>query len=730
MGTQSGLRYPLPLFIQAPVWGITIIPMKMRKTTLAVMIGACFSSQTVMAEEETKTLSPVVVTATRVEQDSFDLPMSIDRIESKDIQNGQLRMTLSESLIRVPGLTAQSRNQMAQDPQISTRGFGARSSFGVRGIRLFVDGVPLSMPDGIGNPGSIDLDNIGAIEVMRGPFSTMYGNSSGGVIQMFTENSPATPTVSGDVLFGSFGTHREAIKAAGVNSGYEYLVSYSNYSSDGFREQSANDKRQATARLKTNIGDDSRLTTLINWFDQNALDPGGLTRAEARSTPTLASGNNKLINARVERSNTQIGLNYEKTINQSNTFNLITYAGDRANTQYLYTATPAGETYNSRASDIKRNFYGTELRLANKGEIFEKPYVVTAGIAFGQMRDNRLDINADSGVARQAIDANLNRNEKQTATNFDQYIQANLSATSQLDLHAGIRNTRVDLEFTDYQVDATKCAVAATRRYCDTSGSVKYNRATPAIGATFKVTPVVNLYANFGKAFETPTLVETSFLDASAGTGPNLNIKPSTSDNYELGAKALIGNNTRVNAALFRISTENEIITNTTVSGRTSYQNGKTTTRSGAEFSIDSQLQNNFSLYGAYTFLDATFSEAFGSVQKGNYIPGTYRSQIYGEIAWKYLPQKLQVALEGRYNSRVYVSDDNSDNAPSYFIFNVRGSIQQEVGHWRLTEYVRIENIFDKDYIGSIRVNDSNSRFFEPAPGRNWIVGVKANYIF
>lgn len=310
----------------------------MKKTTLAVMIGACFSAQTAQAQEETKTLSPVVVTATRVEQDSFDLPMSIDRVETKDIQNGQLRMTLSESLVRVPGLTAQSRSQMAQDPQISTRGFGARSSFGVRGIRLFVDGVPLSMPDGIGNPGSIDLDNIGAIEVMRGPFSTMYGNSSGGVIQMFTENSPATPTASGDILFGSFGTHREAVKAAGISSGYEYLVSYSNYASDGFREQSANDKKMATARLKTKIGDDARLTTLINWFDQNALDPGGLTRTEAFSTPAIASSNNKLINSRVARSNTQIGLNYEKTIDQNNSLNLIAYAGDRANTQYLYVA--------------------------------------------------------------------------------------------------------------------------------------------------------------------------------------------------------------------------------------------------------------------------------------------------------------------------------------------------------------------------------------------------------
>lgn len=699
--------------------------MKMRKTTLAVMIGACFTSQHTLAQEETKILSPVVVTATRVEQDSFDLPMSIDRVETKDIQNGQLRMTLSESLIRVPGLTAQSRNQMAQDPQISTRGFGARSTFGVRGIRLFVDGVPLSMPDGIGNPGSIDLDNIGAIEVMRGPFSTMYGNSSGGVIQMFTENSPARPTISGDVLFGSFGTQREAVKAAGTSSGYEYLLSYSSYSSDGFRDHSANDKKHATARLKTNVGNDSRLTTLINWIDQNALDPGGLTRTEAFSTPTVASPNNKLINSRVERNNTQIGFNYEKTIDQSNLLNVIAYAGSRSNTQYLYVAGPI----NSRASDISRDFYGTEIRLTNKGSFLDKPYLLTTGITFGQMRDARRDINADFGVARAAIDANFNRNEQQTATNFDQYIQGSLSANSRLDFHAGVRNTSVDMRFTDYQIDSAQCA--ATPRYCDTSGKVKYNKVTPAFGATYKITPTFNLYANFGKAFETPTLVETSFLDATTGSGPNLNIKPSSSNNYEVGAKALVGDNSRLNAAIFNITTENEIITRATSSGRTSFQNGGTTKRTGAELSFESQLPSNFSLYTAYTFLDATFDEAFGSVQKGNYIPGTYRSQVYGEIAWKHVPQKLQIAFEGRYNSRVNLDDTNSNNAPSYLLFNLRGSMQQELGgNWRLTEYVRIENIFDKDYIGSIRVNDTNSRFYETAPGRNWIVGVKANYMF
>ena len=207
----------------------------------------CLSAQLAQAED-VKTLSSVVITATKTEQDSFDLPMSIDKVSKEQIQDGQLRMTLSESLARVPGITAQNRTQMAQDPQISSRGFGARSAFGVRGIRVYVDGIPLSMPDGIGNPGSVDLGMIDSIEVMRGPFSAMYGNSSGGVIQMLTGKADGPAQVEADVLYGSYKTVRESITTAGGNKNFDYQIGLSSFTSDGYRAQRINDKRQATIK--------------------------------------------------------------------------------------------------------------------------------------------------------------------------------------------------------------------------------------------------------------------------------------------------------------------------------------------------------------------------------------------------------------------------------------------------------------------------------------------------
>ena len=680
------------------------------------MITACFIANA--NAQETKTLSPVVVTATRVEQDSFDLPMSIDKVEKDTIQNGGVKMTLSESLARVPGITAQNRNQMAQDPQISSRGFGARSSFGVRGIRVYVDGIPLSMPDGIGNPGSVDLGAMSSIEVMRGPFSAMYGNSSGGVIQMFTDTAPATPEVSGDILFGSFNTRREAVQAAGTKNGVEYLVNYSDYNSDGYRQQSGNDKRQATAKLGIKIAEDTKLTMLTNWFDQFAQDPGGLKRTStgasepsAFTNPTGVAASALSNKTRVIRSNTQLGLNLEQKLNSSNTLNFIVYGGERDNLQYLV----------GRASSISRNYSGTEIKITNTGNFLNKKYSLTYGINAGFMRDARLDQEALNGNIK--IGGITNRNEIQTAQNIDQYIQGMWSYSEKWDLHAGVRNTSLKLNIED-KIPADSNG--------DGSGGLKFTKTIPVAGVVYKLNPITNLYANVGKGFETPTLTEITFSNPTSLIGPNLSLKPSTSTNIELGSKTLLSDSARVNVAIFDITTENELVVDRSDGTTSSFKNAGKTKRTGAELSSEFNLSNSFTIYAAYTYLDAKFDSVTSNNVNvsGKNIPGTYRSQIYGEILWKHQPLNFQSALEIRYNSKVYIDDKNSDSAPDYTIYSIRGSFQQQQGSWKITEYARIDNIFDKSYIGSVKVNDSNSRFFEPAPGRNWIMGVKANYQF
>lgn len=526
--------------------------MMMKKTTLSVMVAACFVSTGAMADEG-KLLAPVVVTATRVEQDSFDLPMSIDRVEKKDIQDGQPRITLSESLVRIPGITAQNRYQYSSDPQISSRGFGARSSFGVRGIRLYVDGIPLTMPDGSGTPGNVDLGSIGGIEVMRGPFSAMYGNSSGGVIQVFTDTPPATPEIGVDYYAGSFGTERKEVRAAGTKSNVDYMISISELTSDGFRNQSASDKKQATVRLGVKLADDTKLTTLINWIDQYAQDPGGLKRVGTSTNPGAFSGvinwtgaNKGAVdaNARSYKGNTQIGFNLEKTIDTNNTLNLITYAGQRTSDGYI--AAPAIPVYTTgRLSQIARDFYGVDLRMTNKGQLLSKPYLLTYGVNAGYMEDARKDFSTNY-VGGASIITSTNRNEIQKASNFDQYAQGTYSVAERWDLHAGVRHSSIKMNIND--------------PLNSNNGKMDYDKTIPVAGIIFKALPTLNFYANFGKGFEAPTLIESTYSSTSSASGTNTSLKPSTSTNIELGSKWMVSDRTRVNFAAFDISTKNEIV--------------------------------------------------------------------------------------------------------------------------------------------------------------------------
>jgi iron complex outermembrane receptor protein len=705
-----------------------------RKIISLAVLSALGTSHQVIAEETSAAkivTAPVVVTATRTEQNSFDLPVAIDVVERKDIQDGQLQMTLSESLIRVPGITAQNRTQSAQDPQISTRGFGSRSSFGVRGVRLYVDGIPLTMPDGQGQPGIVDLSAIKSIEVMRGPFSALYGNSSGGVIQLFTEDAPKTPEIGATVMFGSYDTKRQIMNAAGTSENVEYLLNISNFETNGYRDNSESNKQMATAKFKFNISDSTKLTSLVNWFDQEAQDPLGLDRARAFKSSTRDSVVPAAVfaNTSVKRDHTQIGFNFEHAFNENNKLSITPYVGTRKNAQIL-TTTPTATSLantNARLSQIDREFYGTDVRWDNKGSLASMPYNLSFGLTYGKQTDQRLDTNVLSSGAPVKV---LNRDEDNIVNNFDQYVQGKLSITDKVDIHAGARHTKVKLQVKDN-------FTSGTGNNGDNSGSVEYQKTTPVVGAVWKVTPTFNLFANFGKGFETPTFIEAAFDTVAAGAAskPNLSLKPSESNNFELGTKAFITDNTQVNFNIFRITTKNEIVTDQTVSGRSSFTNANDTKRTGAELSINSDFNYGLSSYFSYSLLNAKFDSDFitkngANIQSGNRIPGTYRSQIYGELAWKYQPLGFTTAVEGRHNSKVYVNDINTDTASSYTIFNVRAGFEQNIANWKLKQYIRVENVFDKEYIGSVRINDSNSLFFEPASYRNYLLGLSAQYKF
>jgi len=287
-----------------------------------------------------------------------------------------------------------------------------------------------------------------------------------------------------------------------------------------------------------------------------------------------------------------------------------------------------------------------------------------------------------------------------------------------------VRHSRVEFESRDYFI--------ATGNP-DDSGTVDFVRTTPAVGATFKLTPAMNLYANAGKGFETPTFAELAYRPGGA-TGLNFALKPARSTHYEAGAKAMLGTANRLNVAFFHIDVKDEIVVNAASGGRTDFKNAAETRRKGLEVLWEGRFQRGFEAALAYTLLDARFEQPFTSgaatVTPGNRLPGVPPYTLYGELVWRHAASGFHAGLEGRRNGKVYVNDANSESAAAYTIWNVRAGFEQRTRNWRFTEFVRIDNATDRRYIGSVIVAEANGRFYEPAPERTFLLGFNAELKF
>src|SRR4051812_3029155 len=183
-----------------------------------VACAAGLAASTAFAQQET-----ITVSTTRLPQAGYDLPAAIDAVDSHAIREDNPQVNLSESLNRVPGINVQNRQNYAQDLQVSSRGFGARATFGAAGVRLIADGIPATRPDGQGQAATFDLASADRIEVLRGPFSYLYGNSSGGVVQVFTADGVGAPTVDLSGYLGSYDMRKLNLRVGGDAGGVNYI---------------------------------------------------------------------------------------------------------------------------------------------------------------------------------------------------------------------------------------------------------------------------------------------------------------------------------------------------------------------------------------------------------------------------------------------------------------------------------------------------------------------------
>ncbi|MGC1459129.1 MAG: TonB-dependent receptor [Steroidobacteraceae bacterium] len=678
-------------------------------------------------------LETVVVTATRISQKTFNLPMSVDRINSAAIHEGQSQVNLSESLDTVPGVSVQSRQNYAQDLQVSSRGFGARSSFGVRGVRLYSDGIPGTMPDGQGQFSQFDLGSADHIEVLRGPFSALYGNSSGGVIAIFTENGPPGFALGSTIEYGSLNTQRYSTLVGGDSGPVNYVMDVSHFQTDGYRRHSEAQRNLLNSKVRVKLDDVSQLTFIANAIETPFVqDPMGLTSAQLLSSPIQAGTGANMFNTRKSLAQEQLGLTYEREFGDNDSLVAMLYSGHRQTTQFqsIPLATQAASTSPGGVIDLARGYSGTDVHLSDHREFWGTTLTTTAGISYDDLDEHRRGylnyIGTDLGV-----EGALRRYETNLVHDLDEYFQAQWDLTQQLHATAGVRNSVVNI--TDHSHLSVSGALPLS--------GTRYSATNPVAGVSYEVTKDLSTYVSFGRGFETPTLNELAYRSINGNLpGLNFGLQPARSSDYEVGVKTR-GDNFRVDSALFFIRTEDELGVLQNSGGRSVYENIGATQREGAELGVTADLPGNLETRVAYTYLKAVVADAYAGcagtpcasdvIPAGNVLPAVPQNVLYAGLTWRYPATGFFATAETLVRSRIYADDRNTGYAGGYWTENLRaGFLQKQNGAgWQTSESVRIENLFNKAYVGSVIVNDANSRFFEPDPGFSVYVMFEAKYL-
>jgi iron complex outermembrane receptor protein len=704
------------------------MPCSTNATALALLALSPLAA--LAADPDTTTpAAVVVVSGSRAPHDSFDLPAAVDAVSGERIRDGQPRVNVSESLIAVPGLNVQNRQNYAQDLQISSRGFGARSAFGVRGVRLITDGIPATMPDGQGQAATFNLDMADRIEVLRGPFSALYGNHSGGVVQLFTREPKDAPGVEVTTMAGSDGMRKTDVNAEGTAGPVGYLVDASRFETDGYRAHSHATRDQAYAKLVTRPSADSRITVVANTLRQpDTQDPLGVTWATFERDPracerapadTQSSARciAERYNTRKSIDNQQLGLAYEQRFGEDR-LHVTAYGGNREVVQYqsFSKGFQAPRSHSGGVVDFDRDFDGLDANWEDRRTFAGGSLRTTVGVEYGASRDQRKGF--ENFVGDQlGVQGQLRRDETDDLSSIATYAQSEWQR-GRWALTGGLRHSRLKVQVQDHFASNG-----------DDSGSATYARSTPLFGVLYKLAPKLNLYASAARGFETPTLNELFY--SGTGGGFNFVLRPAMSTHLEAGAKAILGSNTRVDAAVFQVRTSDELVVDSASGGRTSYRNAASTLRQGLELSIDSQLRHGFAARIAATVLRAVYDEGFAGVPSGSRLPGVPNASLYGELGWKKADGSLGAALESYASANAYPDDANRARpAPGYAVVNARVQGAQQFGQWRLKQFVRVNNLFDRSYVGSVIVGDSNQRYYEAAPGRNWVAGFSAQYQF
>ncbi|PYP50651.1 MAG: hypothetical protein DMD45_10545 [Gemmatimonadetes bacterium] len=661
------------------------------------------------------TLPPAVVSVTRANPPLNRIPQAVKLVDKADISRARPTWGLDEALVSVPGVYAANRYNFSLDQRISIRGFGARAQFAVRGIKVLVDGIPQTLPDGTGQLTNLELGESDRIEVLRGSSSALFGNATGGVISIWTDPTPPQGVREDTrVLFGSF--DRDLVRnwskwqtstafRLGAGSG---MVTASRLDYTGQRQHSNADLRNLNTRWRFPLAPGWSLaaTADVGW-DPRADNPGALNAGELALNPDSAARANLTRNAGKDVTQGQGGATLQRVFAGGGDVTLSLYGFTR------HLTNPQTFAY----IKLRRFDYGARVNVSRPFTLGSFAPRVTAGLDVQRQRDDRLNVKYVGTTSQPNDTAQLDQLEH--VTELGPFVQGAVRLAPHVSVTGGLRYDWVDFRVNDRLI---------TRSNPDDSGRRLMRAVSGTVGAAVTPSDAVTVYGNVGTSFETPTTTElTNRPDTAGGFNPDL--QPQKATNFELGVRGDVAGRLNYSVALFDAEVRDELISfpvPADTTGRVYYQNAGRSRHRGVELSADVELTPGVNLVTAWTYSDFRYTRyTLGAlVLDGRAIPGIPQHWLHVVLKGHPAPAGgIWAELEETHSSGYLVSDAANTSTSPWWTTNVRLGWSGTVGSVRLNPFVGFNNVFNRAYVGSVVINAAAGRYYEPAPGRNMYVG-------
>lgn len=658
----------------------------------------------------------VEVRASRMGQPLSDIAGAVSVVDEQDIQLGRQQFALDESLNRVPGMFSQNRYNFAQDLRISLRGFGARANFGIRGIRVFVDGIPSTVTDGQSVIDDVELGAIERVEVIRGPSSSLYGSSSGGVISLYTESGTPDPYAEARLTIGEFDQQKYHLKTGGEVDRLNYFLSASHLSYEGFRDHSEIRQTTFNSKFTYDINDNSDLQVVFNSMDSPTReDSGALSLADVAIDREQAQARNVSSNAGEDIDQQKLGFTYNYNLDNRHEITLRNYYIWRDFETFLPIGSHIPFVADDGVTGFDRFFFGGGAQYTFTGELFGRPNQVSIGVDVDSQTDDRQRYINNAGVK-----GALTFDQEEQADAIGVYIRNIFAVTDTLQLTVGGRYDSVELEVDDrFLANGNQ------------SSKIDFDEFNPTVGLNWNAWGNINLFWNYATSFETPTFTELAnpARDLNVNLGGFANIQAQTADSFEFGMRGALTDRVNIDVAYFTMQVDDEVTNVTNVGNRSFFENADTD-RQGIEAAAVINLFDGLRLTTAYTWSDFEFDRFITSpTDVGNELPGIPEHQFYAELAYTHATG-FYAAWDVIHVGKFYADNANTLAAGDHTVSNLRIGHEITVGQTRFGPYIGVNNLFDEEYFANVRLNAFGGRAFEPAPDINVYGGISARMSF